>query len=927
MQFRAMVDSISDSIYFTDYDSMRFLYVNKAAAEQTGYTQQDLLKMGPENIINQNCAQIRSLYDEAIAAGEEGTVTEAESINKEGVISIAEIRQRAVCLDDHWIIISISQDISSRKRSEKELQEAHDELESRVEEQTKEINSIKEEFAHALRIANLGQWRFDEVVNEYLMVSEEYAQIFGYTTDEFLSRFKSMEDGLTLVHPEDQERVAATYINNDSAEIEYRIVRADGLVRWVHEINMVSLDELGSSVESWGTLQDITELKEAQIAAEAANRGKSSFMATMNHELRTPLNGIIGMIELLRQGQISGEQKPLLQSISESGESLLTIINDILDFSKIESGKLNLEAIPMSLLDNVEGAIQALAASATKKGLRLISYVDPELPQFVIGDPARIRQIIINLVSNAIKFTEEGMVVVQLETLCRGTDDTLTIRLSVRDQGIGISEEDQSKLFEAFIQAEDSTSRRYGGTGLGLLICKMLTELMGGKIGVNSKMGEGAEFYIELPFTISDQLHEVRETTNLSGLRILLVNNNSIEQKIFSSYLEYWQISVDLADDVSGTLDRCRRGNNKGTPYDVVIFGPQWSREELISISDACRAAQLNTRFIFLLDKTSHRIRAKENKKGIFLDVNSLRRAELISSIAIAAGLESPEVQYEDVVEGMKSTRKALTVEEARKQGTLILVAEDNATNRDIIGRQFTLLGYTCEMAEDGKIALDAWRRNGYAMLFTDCNMPNMDGIELTRVIRQDEENSGHHAKIVAITANVLEGEAERCLAYGMDDFLSKPMKLAELKRILEKWMPQAHTERPTANVEVTDGGRQTNTATHTSDGSPIDDTTLKSTFGDDSEVFKQILSNFVKPTNDIIQEIKSACISHSAEAIKQGAHKLKSAAYSIGANQLGDLCKDLESAGVSDNWDVIDAGMPKLERKMSQVEEYIANL
>ena len=764
---------------------------------------------------------------------------------------------------------------------------------------------------------------YNDAFLEYLNISKEQAQ--SIKTGVELGSFVSSNIGEEGTHrskqwAEEGGVAAYEYVTPDGKFLDVRQnpLSEGGFVRTYTDITEQKLFE--------------EELRIAKREAESATEAKSSFLASMSHEIRTPMNGVIGMVELLGQSRLNGKQKQMLQTIRDSGQSLLTIINDILDFSKIESGKLTLETIPMSLVDVVEGAIQSLAAIATEKGLRLISYIDPELPQFVIGDPVRVRQIIINLTGNAIKFTEEGMVVVKAEESDSRVDDKLTIRLSVRDQGIGISEEDQANLFQAFSQVEVSTTRQFGGTGLGLNICKMLTDLMGGEIGVNSKTGEGAEFYTIIPFGISEQKHEELGTVDLSSFRILLVNNNPIEQTIFTNYLEYWQISVDLTDNIESTLDQCLSANRKGATYDVVIFGPQWSRDELFAISEASRAASPKTQFIFLLPRTRHRMRQEDKKRGIFLDVNSLRRAELISAIAVAVGVESPEAQYREVVENMKANVKALTVAEAREQGTLILVAEDNATNRDVIGRQLTLLGYTCEMVEDGKIALDAWRSNEYGMLLTDCNMPNMGGIELTRAIRQDEAGTGRHGTIVAITANVLEGEAERCLASGMDDFVSKPIELKEFRRILRKWMPQAQSETETTEVKATASSslkekKKAKTANKPPATLPIDESTLKSNFGDDPEIFKQILSDFVEPTNDIILEIQSAYASHSAEAIKQGAHKLKSAAYSVGANDLAELCKELEYAGGEDDWEVIDKDMEKLEGLMSQVQEYISKL
>ncbi|MEQ8955377.1 MAG: ATP-binding protein, partial [Gammaproteobacteria bacterium] len=402
-----------------------------------------------------------------------------------------------------------------------ELLNAHEQLEQRILERTEELNFVKEELADAVSNARLGHWRYDETSSRFTLVSEEYAEIFGFSSDEFQQRFDSKDQIANSIHPEDLERVLAAYQGNDRVEIEYRILHKDGSTRWVHEIRLLTRDDSGALSESWGTLQDISELKKAQLASEAANQAKSRFMAIMNHELRTPLNGVIGMIELLKQSQMTVDQQDMLNTISESGESLLMIVNDILDYSKIESGKLNLEQISLSLVEVVEGSILALSEIATAKGLRLLSFIDPLLPDQVLGDPVRLRQILINLLGNALKFSEEGTIHIDLKLLDQDAEDHITVRLSVRDEGVGISEEAQGRLFEAFSQAEESTTRKFGGTGLGLVICRMLTELMGGTIGIISKLGEGTEFHLEIPFSTPDSTSRTDTAKTLRGVRTL----------------------------------------------------------------------------------------------------------------------------------------------------------------------------------------------------------------------------------------------------------------------------------------------------------------------------------------------------------------------------------------------------------------------
>ena len=463
---------------------------------------------------------------------------------------------------------------------------------------------------------------------------------------------------------------------------------------------------------------------------------------------------------------------------------------------------------------------------------------------------------------------------------------------------------------------------------MGLTICKTLTELMGGEIGVKSKLGEGAEFYSVIPFDPSDKQDEQNRDIDLSDLRVLLINNNRTELTLLQQYLEHWEIATETGDNLQGVIKRCQTALDDGTPYDVVVLGPQWAQNEVIAIADSAKEAGLKTRFVFLVHDKQQRAHKGVNK-GTFVNVDPLCRAGFISAVTVAVGRESPDVHHEEEVEDLKSAGQVLSVEEARQQGTLILVAEDNEVNRDVIGRQLSLLGYTCEMAEDGKLALEAWRSNTYGILLTDCNMPNMDGFELTNSIRRDEEGTDSHSTIIAITANALHGEAERCLESGMDDYMTKPIDMKELREKLHKWMPQVKTEtaRNKSHKEDTAATEDTTPVNKETSNGSIDERALKDIFGDDPETFKEILVDFVQPSQIIIKEIQAGWKEQSAEAVNQAAHKLKSSARSVGATELADVCQSIETAGKEEDWGTIDSGVPNLDKLMEAVENYINGL
>ena len=550
-------------------------------------------------------------------------------------------------------------------------------------------------------------------------------------------------------------------------------------------------EQLESAVKSrTAELEEATAHAEAlRDQAQAATQAKANFLASMSHEIRTPMNGIVGMVDLLLQSEVSSDQRDMLSTMRSSGTSLVSIINEILDFSKIEAGKMELEAAPTSVLDVVDGVAATLSPMARDKSLRLRAFVDPRIPTFLTADATRLRQVLTNLLGNAIKFTETGEVALRAEYV-EADSEGVAVRFRVIDQGIGIPEEKQSELFQAFGQVEASTTRKYGGTGLGLSISDRLVQLMGGRIEVESEVGVGSEFHFAVHFPSSDQQPAQAPLEDLRGVVALLVGAVESDLADCRTYLEHWDAHVDV---VAGAVDPVAaiRDYVSATPnLHVVILAAAWSAERRREIYEGAlrEVAELKVPVLRLFDGRRTHARL-ESAGGLVLDVSPMRRVEFLTAVAVALGRASPEV-YDNEQPQRLAARQAPSVKEALALNALVLVAEDNETNRMVIARQLAVLGYACELRVDGVEALEAWQTGRYAIVLTDCHMPNMDGYELTRRIRELEQDSARRAPIIAVTANALSGEEARCQEAGMDDYISKPLDLLRLKEKLEQWLP-----------------------------------------------------------------------------------------------------------------------------------------
>ena len=929
---RFIVEQAGDIVFWTTADGV-FKYANRMARETLGYSLDELRTMTISDIDPDIPEGWPARMRELELAG--SITFETRHRTRDGTIIPMEITAMYREYDGDAYNVAFARDITSRKRAEEELRESRERLD------------------FVLRSAEVGAWDWD-IAAGVATWDETIVALYGMAPGVLEGPWETFDPH---VHPDDLKALAAAIDGcvetGAPYEVEFRVLRAGGAVAYVAERGRVTRDAAGRAARMSGVTWDITSRRATEeslhlakeqteaanrdleiaarranqlaLEAESASLAKSEFLANMSHEIRTPMNGVIGMTTLLLDTDLNAEQRDYASTVQNSAEALLTIINDILDFSKIEAGKLEMETLDFDLRSAVEDTCDLPALHAQGKGLELTALVEADVPSALRGDPGRLRQVLTNMIGNAIKFTDRGEVAVSVALVEEG-ETAATLRFEVRDTGMGIPAEKLDVLFEAFTQADASTTRRFGGTGLGLTISRRLVALMGGEIGVESVPGVGSTFWFSARFAKQDPAapavgDEGLEPLDIAGVRILAVDDNATNRRVIAGMLEAWRCRHTEVDGAGPALEALRAALAEGDPYRIVILDMMMPDTDGETLGAAIKSdpALADSELIMMTSMGSRGDAGRLETLGFAAYLTKpVKQSQVFDCLMVVLNRRE---RLDPRVTPRIVTRHALA--ERDKRRLRILLAEDNPINQRVALKTLEKLGYQADAVGNGAEALEALASRRYDLVLMDVQMPEMDGMEATRRIRDPRSAvRDHNVPIVALTAHAMKEDRDACLAAGMNDYLSKPVKPDELTAALARWTGRRPGLEPA--VGLTRGARAAEAAAAaeapaepaaaaetqaepaaqaelaaTGAGEPpvFDEAVLLNLLGGDREAAAEIAAEFLKDAPLQVAALREALAAGDAALARRQAHTLKGASANVGAEALRAVAHAAELA------------------------------
>lgn len=924
---QCLVDGIPDAIFYKDQNSC-FLGCNKAFSDYIGKEMNELIGLTDLDLFPKEIAELHRQKDLEVLGGKSLIRYEETTQRRDGKTVILDTLKTPL-LDPQGRItglIGISRDITDRKQASDELKRTRQMASEEAHKLRAMIEGMKEGVVFADAddvVTEVNSWflakanmRREDLVGKNIWdIHRDYAisghirkMIEAFRSDGRSDAFEISRELLGMqvflrIQPIFQEGHYQGVILNviDVTDFVHARRRAE---RIAEQLNLYANELHEKNIELDLALED----------AEEAARIKSEFVANISHEIRTPMNGIIGMTGLLADTRLDAEQREYAETIRSCSEALLALVNDILDFSKIEAGKLDLEILDFDLRTTVEDVTDLLAHRAQEKGLELACLIDQDVPSLLRGDPGRLRQILLNLAGNAIKFTEKGEVVIRV-TLVNETDQEVAMRFVVHDTGIGIPADRLDRLFKTFSQVDASTTRKYGGTGLGLAISRQLVDMMNGQIGVDSDEGKGSTFW----FTVKLEKQPVSKkperiiSSDIRSKRILIVDDNEVNRCVIGEQLKSWGCNFSAASDGEQALQMLREATQKGTPYDISLIDMHMPGMTGDQLGERIKEdPELRQTILVMLTSYGKRGDASCLKEiGFSAYLNKPIKQSLLYDCLMEI-VSTPDIQEKKEISDL-ITRHSLA--ESRKRRQRILLAEDNVVNQKVALRLLERLGYRVDAVANGKEAVIAMQTIPYDLILMDVQMPEMDGMEATRVIRQ-MEGSQRHTPIVAMTAHAMKGDRERCLEAGMDEYLSKPIHPQRLEEVLRgflggKSVPQFMSQKQ-RNAMSGYGAP------------PVDLARIQEMSEGDRQFEQELIQLFLEDQQRRINVITESLSPGEWTRIAGEAHAIKGASANIGAGRLAELARALQAASENEAADQIRHGLESIKIEFSHVEEFL---